>query len=801
MSNLSTSVNGGESIRVIVRCRPMSEAETASGYQNVVSVDSTRGVIEVRNPNENDQPPKSFTFDAVYDQNSKQIDLYYESFRDLIDSVLNGFNGTIFAYGQTGTGKTHTMEGQSDDPEQRGVIPNAIDHIFQHIASANSQQQYLVRASYLEIYQDQIRDLLSRDQKKRLELKERPDRGVYVDGIESFITKSIQEIRHVQTVGNSNRSVGQTNMNEHSSRSHAIFIITIECSEPGLDGENHIRVGRLNLVDLAGSERQAKTGATGERLKEATKINLSLSALGNVISALVDGGKGSYVPYRDSKLTRLLQDSLGGNSKTVMVANVGPASYNIDETLGTLRYANRAKNIKNKPRINEDPKDAMLRQFQETIAELKQKLEKRMTSSRKRRRQDDPEVYKQKLDAEREELLKNNEMLSEEKDRMLAALEERAAQLAREREASGQIESKIREMESKLLTGGENLLDQTRQQQALLKQRKIELAEQKRKEREILQQLEEQDETTNEVQETFNNLQQEVEIKTKRLKKLTAKQLQLQQQIHETIEQNNDDRQQLESSISNMNKELKLKWLIVENFIPFNTIQQLKERYKFDDEEDKWVEVGSEVKVNFSKRPFARRLTTDHERQIMSQLRQRFLRQAPTIEFHPPGTTLTDVFNRPIPVHVTDEQMRFGTENLLNFNSLISCPLPVRDDYEQACREEMKNPLSRTESSNLVIDISKIPVPKARPPSRRSISSSSTSKNVRARSVTQIGKSEKLNGDYGATIAVMSVEASDGHSQRPPTSTTTKPPQVPHRTRSSALIFPKARGFVNDRKL
>merc|ERR1712137_435581 len=164
-------------------------------------------------------------------------------------------------------------------------------------------------------------------------------------------------------------------MNEESSRSHSIFLITIEQCEIGGDGENHIRVGKLNMVDLAGSERQSKTGATGDRFKEATKINLSLSALGNVISALVDG-KTSHIPYRDSKLTRLLQDSLGGNAKTIMVATISPASYNFDETITTLRYANRAKNIKNKPRINEDPKDALLRQFQEEIARLKGDLMK-----------------------------------------------------------------------------------------------------------------------------------------------------------------------------------------------------------------------------------------------------------------------------------------------------------------------------------------------------------------------------------------------------------------------------------------
>lgn len=166
--------------------------------------------------------------------------------------------------------------------------------------------------------------------------------------------------------------VGATEMNKDSSRSHSIFVVRIETSEMVM-GEERIKAGKLNLVDLAGSERQSKTKATGQRLKEATKINLSLSALGNVISALVEG-KGKHIPYRDSKLTRLLQDSLGGNTKTIMIANVSPADYNYDETLSTLRYANRAKNIKNAPKINEDPKDALLREYQTEIAKLKEML-------------------------------------------------------------------------------------------------------------------------------------------------------------------------------------------------------------------------------------------------------------------------------------------------------------------------------------------------------------------------------------------------------------------------------------------
>ena len=242
-----------------------------------------------------------------------------------------------------------------------------------------------VRASFLEIYNEDIRDLLSKNPSNRLELKENIETGVYVRDLTSFVVKGESEIRNVLMVGKKNRTVGATLMNQDSSRSHSIFTITIEvCEHAGPDDAAQdnakVRMGKLNLVDLAGSERQAKTGATGERLKEATKINLSLSALGNVISSLVDGRSG-HIPYRDSKLTRLLQDSLGGNTKTVMVANIGPADYNFDETLSTLRYANRAKNIKNKPRINEDPKDAMLREFQDEIKRLKQMLAEKAGAS------------------------------------------------------------------------------------------------------------------------------------------------------------------------------------------------------------------------------------------------------------------------------------------------------------------------------------------------------------------------------------------------------------------------------------
>lgn len=563
MSKLKSS----ESVRVVVRCRPMNGKEKAAAYDKVVDVDVKLGQVSVKNPKgTSHEMPKTFTFDAVYDWNAKQFELYDETFRPLVDSVLQGFNGTIFAYGQTGTGKTYTMEGVRGDPEKRGVIPNSFDHIFTHI-SRSQNQQYLVRASYLEIYQEEIRDLLSKDQTKRLELKERPDTGVYVKDLSSFVTKSVKEIEHVMNVGNQNRSVGATNMNEHSSRSHAIFVITVECSEVGLDGENHIRVGKLNLVDLAGSERQAKTGAQGERLKEATKINLSLSALGNVISALVDG-KSTHIPYRDSKLTRLLQDSLGGNAKTVMVANVGPASYNVEETLTTLRYANRAKNIKNKPRVNEDPKDALLREFQEEIARLKEQQEK--------------------LEIEKRAIVEDHSLVAEEKMRLLKEKEKKMEDLRREKDAAEMLGAKIKAMESKLLVGGKNIVDHTNEQQKILEQKRQEIAEQKRREREIQQQMESRDEETLELKETYTSLQQEVDIKTKKLKKLFSKLQAVKAEIHDLQEEHIKERQELEQTQNELTRELKLKHLIIENFIPLEEKNKIMNRSFFDDEEDHW---------------------------------------------------------------------------------------------------------------------------------------------------------------------------------------------------------------------
>ena len=382
LNNNKKQQSNDDNVKVAVRCRPLNTREEKLKCKYVIDIDLTDNQMVLKKP-ENEKITKSFRFDYVYGEDSKQKEVYEDTAYPLVESVLEGYNGTIFAYGQTGCGKTWTMEGPNNGNDSlNGIIPSSFQHIFDKVNSdSNPNRKYLIRAGYIEIYNEEIRDLLGKDSMKKLNLRENPDKGVYVESLTMMTVKNVNDTKKLMDKGRSSRVVGRTNMNAVSSRSHAIFVLNVETSTivqiENKNGkkikETKIKAGKLNLVDLAGSERQSKTGASGVRFKEATKINLSLSALGNVISALVEG-KGKHIPYRDSKLTRLLQDSLGGNTKTVMIACISPADNNYDETLSTLRYANRAKNIKNKPKINEDPKDALLKQYQDEIKKLKEML-------------------------------------------------------------------------------------------------------------------------------------------------------------------------------------------------------------------------------------------------------------------------------------------------------------------------------------------------------------------------------------------------------------------------------------------
>ena len=458
-ANMATSSGSDESIKVVFRVRPLNSKEEADGRTIVTTAHYDRGAIEIRNPASSSDPPKVFTFDSVFGPSSSQRQLYDDCASPIVQSVLEGYNGSIFAYGQTGAGKSHTMVGRDEPSELRGIIPNAFEHIYEHVGMESSNEtSYLIRASYYEIYNENVIDLLvasnTNNAKQGLELKESPDTGVYIKGLTSKVVKSVEEINSVLRQGNKNRSVAATLMNQGSSRSHAVFCVVIESQSVDEAGVEHIRVGKLNLVDLAGSERQSKTGATGERLKEATKINLSLSALGNVISALVDG-KSNHIPYRDSKLTRILQDSLGGNTRTVMCANAGPADYNFDETLSTLRYANRAKQIKNRPVVNEDPKDAMLREYKDEISSLRKQLEAIRVAGDGTNADVSTDVdLPNSLQIVDQSLLDQSR---EERDELRARLEDEAKARADMETQREELQKRLAEMENQVVVGGSEL--------------------------------------------------------------------------------------------------------------------------------------------------------------------------------------------------------------------------------------------------------------------------------------------------------------------------------------------------------
>uniref|UniRef100_A0A672MXH1 Kinesin-like protein n=1 Tax=Sinocyclocheilus grahami TaxID=75366 RepID=A0A672MXH1_SINGR len=575
-------VEVSDNVKVVVRCRPLNEKEKMMAHKQAVAVDEIRGTITVNKLEMTSEPPKTFTFDTVFGPDSKQLDVYNLTARPIIDSVLEGYNGTIFAYGQTGTGKTFTMEGVRAVPELRGIIPNSFAHVFGHIAKAEGDTRFLVRVSYLEIYNEEVRDLLGKDQMQRLEVKERPDVGVYIKDLSGYVVNNADDMDRIMTLGHKNRSVGATNMNEHSSRSHAIFTITIECSEKGVDGDQHVRMGKLHLVDLAGSERQGKTGATGQRLKEATKINLSLSTLGNVISALVDG-KSTHVPYRNSKLTRLLQDSLGGNSKTMMCANIGPADYNYDETISTLRYANRAKNIKNKARINEDPKDALLRQFQKEIEDLKKKLEEGTPHEflavsclcqgcssgwRKKVSPDKMVEMQAKIEEERKALEAKLDMEEEERNKARAELEKREKDLLKAQQEHHLLLEKLSALEKRVIVGGVDLLAKAEEQEKLLEESNDELEERRKRAEQLRRELEEKEQERLDIEEKYTSLQEEAQGKTKKLKKVWTMLMAAKSEMADLQQEHHREIEGLLENIRQLSRELRLQMLIIDNFIP-----------------------------------------------------------------------------------------------------------------------------------------------------------------------------------------------------------------------------------------
>ncbi|KAG7521285.1 kinesin KIF1B isoform X2 [Solea senegalensis] len=382
----------GASVKVAVRVRPFNSREMSKDSKCIIQMQGNTTTI--LNPKAPKEPAKTFSFDYSYWSHTTPEDssfasqnrVYNDIGKEMLQHAFEGYNVCIFAYGQTGAGKSYTMMGKQEEG-QEGIIPMLCEDLFEKINDDNNKEElsYSVEVSYMEIYCERVRDLLNPKNKGNLRVREHPLLGPYVEDLSKLAVTSYTDIADLMDAGNKARTVAATNMNETSSRSHAVF--TIVFTQKKHDSETDLsteKVSKISLVDLAGSERADSTGAKGTRLKEGANINKSLTTLGKVISALAEVDnctskskkkkKSDFIPYRDSVLTWLLRENLGGNSRTAMVAALSPADINYDETLSTLRYADRAKNIKCNAVINEDPNNKLVRDLKDEVARLKELL-------------------------------------------------------------------------------------------------------------------------------------------------------------------------------------------------------------------------------------------------------------------------------------------------------------------------------------------------------------------------------------------------------------------------------------------
>ncbi|XP_027201537.1 kinesin-like protein KIF3A [Dermatophagoides pteronyssinus] len=531
-----------DNVRVVVRCRPLLP-DLESNEEIIIKIGNDNQTIQLSN--------RQFTFDRVFDWKSTENDVYTKSAKHIVDCVLQGYNGTIFAYGQTGTGKTFTAS---------GIMQNSFEHIFDHIQRSKNNQKFLVRASYYEIYNEEIRDLLVANSgskknigQKTLELKENQNGKIIIKDLSNFVINNVMDLKKLKETGDKYRSFGSTRMNQRSSRSHTIFTITIE-TEIGADNPETsiVRVGKFHLIDLAGSERQTKTGTTGLRLKEAAKINLSLTSLSLVIAALTDP-KATFIPYRNSKLTRILSDSLGGNSKTLLIACIGPARINQEETISTLRFASQTKNIKNKPIINEDSKDALLRRFEEQVKELRQQLEEQENDDN-----NDHDNDNQMNDSTTTKIIPN-ELLE-----------------------------KLKQLEAKICIGGENLLEKAEMQEKLIVESERELIEQREKEDRLRKELEQRQQEILEIEDSYVSLQEEIQALNRKIRKAYGFLKESRSELDDMNVEHEKLRSELLDSIRISEKEIKLTNALISYYIPETCLKLIEDNVQYNQLTGEW---------------------------------------------------------------------------------------------------------------------------------------------------------------------------------------------------------------------
>ncbi|KAI3629606.1 hypothetical protein MIR68_011041 [Amoeboaphelidium protococcarum] len=547
-----------ERIKVAVRVRPLP---------NGIDLNSESSAIRVEGNVVSASDEKRFTFDQCFDQSSLQKEIFLKSCTDIVDSVLQGYNGTIFAYGQTGSGKTFTMQGLLQQEESLGVMPRCFRKIFETISSSKDKNvTYLIRASFVEIYNEELRDLLSEQRQNgaspnELELKDR-DGAISVVGLSEVVVHSYDELTTLLQKGQANRATGATAMNDVSSRSHAVFQVFVEQCQRSQNGVANVKVGKLSLVDLAGSERQSKTQSTGIRFTEATKINLSLTALAHVMSSIVSGAP--HIPYRDSKLTRLLQDALGGNSKTLMIATISPDQSNLSETLNTLRYAWRAKQIKNKPLVNDKPQNAMVLQVQNQI----QQIQSDMNGSIEAEISTLEQAQLDQLNKQLQEIQSDISMTEIEKQRLTMAVEQKRDILTQERTQRQSMELELQNLQSKIIVGGKNLVEESRRLDDKLLKEKANVQAAKRDEKQAILDLEQLLANGLQIKRTYASTVDQIKDQEKQIQSLQKLIKTEQIELDEIIGNLSLETEELEVEQKDLNKQCKLKLLILQYYLP-----------------------------------------------------------------------------------------------------------------------------------------------------------------------------------------------------------------------------------------
>ncbi|PPQ93313.1 hypothetical protein CVT25_014442, partial [Psilocybe cyanescens] len=477
-------------IQVILRCRARSQREIDEEQTVIVDIDGPKAkelTVQISKSNSSlgmhtRAPTRTYPYDIVFGPEANQSMIFHDVVAPMVKEVIEGYNCTVFAYGQTGTGKTFTMQGDlAPSPVggpalTAGIIPRALFRLFHELEKACTD--FIVKISYIELYNEELRDLLSPDlsapstltqpmgkdskgnEQKLNIFDDANKRGVIIQGLEEIAVKDSKQALALLIKGSERRQIASTNFNEHSSRSHSIFSITVQIKETSGVGDDLIKIGKLNLVDLAGSENIGRSGAENKRAREAGMINQSLLTLGRVINALVD--KSQHVPYRESKLTRLLQDSLGGRTKTCIIATISPASLNIEETLSTLDYALRAKSIRNKPEINQRmTRNSLLKDYIVEIEQLKADLlaarEKNgiwFSEEHWKQRVAESELRETELvEAKKQVTIVENQMraVRDEYDQSIALLKCREEELDETRNILKQTENVLRQREADLL--------------------------------------------------------------------------------------------------------------------------------------------------------------------------------------------------------------------------------------------------------------------------------------------------------------------------------------------------------------